>query len=109
VHQLLVFGSAFGAGMINSVAGGGTLLSFSTRIWLGVPLIAATATSTVAWWSGTLGSVWGYRRELRDADRSLGVLAPTSLVGGRLGRVVVRRITIASGFGMAAALPVRAL
>ena len=91
VHQLLVFGSAFGAGMINSVAGGGTLLSFPTLIWLGVPSVAANATSTVALWPGTLGSVWGYRREMRQADRSLWALAVPSLVGGLIGAVLLAR------------------
>jgi len=47
VHQLLVLASAVGAGMINSVAGGGTLLSFPTLIWLGVPFSTA-ATSAPA-------------------------------------------------------------
>jgi uncharacterized membrane protein YfcA len=91
VHQLLVFGSAFGAGMINSVAGGGTLLSFPTLIWLGVPSVAANATSTVALWPGTVGSVWGYRRELRHADRSLYALSVPSLVGGLVGAILLTR------------------
>jgi uncharacterized membrane protein YfcA len=91
VHQLVVFGSAFGAGMINSVAGGGTLLSFPTLIWLGVPSVAANATSTVALWPGTVGSVWGYRRELREADRSLFALSVPSLLGGLLGAVLLTR------------------
>src|SRR5687767_1529986 len=91
VHQLLVFASAFGAGMINSVAGGGTLLSFPTLIWLGVPSVAANATSTVALWPGTVGSVWGYRREVREADRSLYALAVPSLAGGLLGAFLLTR------------------
>ena len=91
MHQLLVFGSALGAGMINSVAGGGTLLSFPALVWLGVPSIAANATSTVALWPGSLGSVWGYRRELRDADRGLWALAPPSLTGGLLGAILLSR------------------
>lgn len=91
VHQLLVFGSAFGAGMINSVAGGGTLLSFPTLIWLGVPSVAANATSTVALWPGTVGSVWGYRRELSEIDRSLWALAVPSLGGGLLGAMLLSR------------------
>ena len=90
VHQLLVFGSAFAAGMINSVAGGGTLLTFPTLIWLGVPSIAANATSTVAIWPGSLGSVWGYRSELRQIDRSLWALAVPSL-GGLLGAMLLFR------------------
>jgi uncharacterized protein len=91
VHQLLVFASAFGAGMINSVAGGGTLLSFPTLIWLGVPSVAANATSTVALWPGSLGGVWGFRRELREADRSLFTLAVPSLVGGLIGAILLTR------------------
>jgi uncharacterized membrane protein YfcA len=91
VHQLLVFGSAFGAGMINSVAGGGTLLSFPALIWLGVPSIAANATSTVALWPGSLGSAWGYRRELREADRGLWALAVPSLGGGLVGAMLLSR------------------
>jgi uncharacterized protein len=91
VHQLLVFASAFGAGMINSVAGGGTLLSFPTLIWLGVPSVAANATSTVALWPGSLGGVWGFRRELREADRSLFTLAVPSLAGGLIGAILLTR------------------
>jgi uncharacterized membrane protein YfcA len=91
VHQLLVFGSAFVAGMINSVAGGGTLLSFPTLIWLGVPSIAANATSTVALWPGSLGSAWGYRRELRGVDSSLSALAVPSLLGGLIGAMLLYR------------------
>ena len=91
VHQLLVFGSAFGAGVMNAVAGGGTLLSFPTLIWLGVPSVAANATSTVALWPGSVGSVWGYRRELRDTDRSLYALSVPSLAGGFLGAYLLAR------------------
>jgi len=77
--------------MINSVAGGGTLLSFPTLIWLGVPSIAANATSTLALWPGSLGSVWGYRRELRGVDRSLYALMVPSLAGGLLGAILLYR------------------
>jgi uncharacterized protein len=91
VHQLLVFGSACVAGMINAVAGGGTLLSFPTLIWLGVPSIQANATSTLALWPGSLGSVWGYRRELRGVDRSLYTLMVPSLGGGLVGAILLYR------------------
>src|SRR5687768_16631139 len=48
VHELLVFGAACVAGAINSVAGGGTLITVPMLIWLGIPAISANATSTVA-------------------------------------------------------------
>src|SRR4051812_6761958 len=84
-HAVAAFGSAFLAGAINSVAGGGTLVSFPALIWLGLPSGIANATSTVAIWPGSLGGMWGYRRELRAADPiMLGLVAP-SLIGGIAG------------------------
>lgn len=90
VHALLVFAAAFVAGAINSVAGGGTLVSVPTLIWVGVPALVANATSTVGLWPGSLGSVWGYRRELSTADRRLFALVVPSLAGGLLGAVLLR-------------------
>ena len=78
------------AGAINSVAGGGTLVSFPALIWLGLPSVAANATSTVAIWPGTLGSAWGYRRELRDAEARFRILIVPSLVGGITGALLLR-------------------
>lgn len=124
MHQLLVFGSAVGAGMINSVAGGGTLLSFPTRIWLGVPSIPPMPTSTVALWPGSLGSVWGFDRLVplliffatcllaaqEAIQRRFDLSAiHTSARSPWLSWVMVRRIVIAIGFGMAATLLVKVL
>lgn len=89
VHELLAFAAAFVAGSINSVAGGGTLVSVPTLIWLGVPAINANATNALALWPGSLGSVWGYRRELADADRRLVALVVPSLIGGLAGAVLL--------------------
>jgi uncharacterized membrane protein YfcA len=89
-HTAVAFGAAFIAGAINSVAGGGTLVSFPALIWLGLPSVAANATSTVAIWPGSLGSMWGYREELRTAEpRMLALVAP-SLFGGILGAFLLR-------------------
>jgi uncharacterized membrane protein YfcA len=86
-----VFGAALAAGAINSVAGGGSLVSFPTLIWLGVPAIVANATNTAALWPGALGSAWGYRRELRGADPRVYALLVPSLVGGLAGAVLLYR------------------
>jgi uncharacterized protein len=90
-HSLLVFVTALVAGGINSVAGGGSLLTFPTLIWLGVPSINANATNTVAIWPGTLGSVWGYRRDLRGIDPRVYTLIVPSVVGGAAGAVLLYR------------------
>jgi uncharacterized membrane protein YfcA len=91
VHQLIVFAAACVAGAINSVAGGGTLVTFPTLIWLGVMSKHANATSTLALWPGSLGSVWGYRRELGRVDRRVFALVVPSLIGGIAGAVLFFR------------------
>jgi uncharacterized protein len=85
-----MFGAAVVAGAINTVAGGGTLLTFPTLIWLGMPSVLANATNTVAIWPGTLGSVWGYRSELVGVHRRVYALVIPSVTGGIAGAVLLR-------------------
>ena len=89
-HALSAFGAAFAAGMINSVAGGGTLVTFPTLIWLGLNSVTANATSTVAIWPGSLGGMAGYRRELATTERRMLALVFPSLVGGITGALLLR-------------------
>jgi uncharacterized membrane protein YfcA len=83
--------SALAAGVVNSVAGGGTLLTFPTLLTV-VPPVVANTTSTVALVPGSLGGAWGYRRQLRAASRWLAVLAPPSLAGGLVGSLLVTQL-----------------
>lgn len=76
--------SAIG-GAANSIAGGGTLLTFPALLGLGVPAVSANATSTVALWPGSFSSMWGYRKELRGAERWAVRLAIPSVLGGVTG------------------------
>ena len=70
---------------MNSIAGGGTLLTFPALIALGVPPIDANATSTVALWPGSISSVWGYRALLRGSGPWAVGFAVPSLLGGATG------------------------
>ena len=87
----IAMASAFLAGGINSVAGGGTLVTFPTLFGLGLPAIAANATSTVAIWPGSIGSMWGFRKEIRGIFGRMWWLAIPSLAGGILGAILLRR------------------
>lgn len=89
-QALVAFAAAFTAGAINSVAGGGTLISFPALVWLGVPSIVANATNTVAMWPGSMGSLWGYRKEMRGLNRRMLLLIVPSLMGGIIGAVLLR-------------------
>ena len=93
-RAVAAFAAAFLAGAINSIAGGGTLVTFPTLIWLGLPPVIANATNTVAVWPGSLGGMWGYRRELRELRRGphsgMFVFIAPSIVGGVLGALLLR-------------------
>src|SRR5215510_6744734 len=85
VYIAILFAAAFAAGVINSIAGGGTLITFHILIWLGLDPKVANATSTVALWPGLFGGLFGYRRELEDSSTILVRLGLTSLAGGAIG------------------------
>lgn len=65
-------------------------MTFPTLIWLGLDSVAANATSTVAIWPGSLGGMWGYRKELRTADPRMRALTIPSLMGGIAGALLLR-------------------
>ena len=88
---LVIFAAAFIAGMMNSVAGGGTLLTFPALIWIGMDPKAANVTSTVALWPGSLGGMFGFRRELRDSRSFMLLLTPSSIAGGLIGALLLLR------------------
>jgi uncharacterized membrane protein YfcA len=67
----LLCAAAFGAGVLNAIAGGGSFLTLPALVFTGVPPIAANATSALAVSPGYLGSVWGFRAELKALDRQL--------------------------------------
>jgi uncharacterized membrane protein YfcA len=81
--------AAFLAGIVNSVAGGGTLLTFPALIAAGLSPLVANATSTVALLPATLSSMHGYREELTGARRWAVGLALPSLAGGGLGALLL--------------------
>lgn len=69
----------------NSVAGGGTLLTFPALVGLGVPPVAANATSTVALWPGGVSSMLGYREALGGARHWVRALVVPAAAGGLAG------------------------
>jgi uncharacterized membrane protein YfcA len=81
--------SSFGAGVMNAIAGGGTILTYPTLLFLGESPITANATSTVALWPGAASSMYGYRREVAENRGWLRRLFLPSLIGGALGAVLL--------------------
>jgi uncharacterized membrane protein YfcA len=77
--------AAFAAGAMNSVAGGGSFLSFPALLFAGVPAISANATNNAAMWVGTLGSARGYREEIAEHRGLLLPVVLVSLAGSLIG------------------------
>lgn len=77
------------AGAVNSVAGGGTLITFPSLIAYGIPSVVANATNTSVVWPGTMSSAWAYRHDLTRQRSLLLILLLPSLLGGLLGAVIL--------------------
>ena len=83
--------AAIVAGAINSIAGGGTLISFPALMWVGRNPIVANATNTVALWPASFAGMVGFRRELRTLPRWLYLLTIPSILGAALGAWLLLR------------------
>jgi hypothetical protein len=89
-EQGIVLGVAgFLAGAVNSVAGGGSLISFPALLAVGYPSVAANVTNTVAVWPGYVGGSVAYRREMEGQRTRAIVLGVTCIVGATAGSVLL--------------------
>jgi len=85
----LLLGSSFCAGVMNAMAGGGTILTYPALLFAGETAIGANATSTVALLPGAASSMFGYRREVWVYRDWLKVLFLPSVAGGGIGAVLL--------------------
>jgi uncharacterized membrane protein YfcA len=88
-RDALLCGAAALAGAVNSIAGGGTLLSFPAAMAWGLPSTVANATNAVAMMPGSLASAWAYRREIAASARLVRLLALPAVVGGVAGAILL--------------------
>lgn len=93
----LLAGAAFGAGVLNAIAGGGSFLTFPALVFTGVPPIVANATSALAVSPGYLGSTLGFKAELRELParrlrREMAIAAVGGLAGAGLLLVTPARL-----------------
>ncbi len=84
-EMISLLASACAAGMINAVAGGGTLITFPILILFGMNPVEANATSTLSLVIGTSGSIYGFRKHLAEVKPWLTSFIPVSIAGGLLG------------------------
>ncbi|HEY3345786.1 MAG TPA: sulfite exporter TauE/SafE family protein [Anaerolineaceae bacterium] len=77
--------AAMAAGLVNALAGGGTLIAFPVVLAIGLPAVAANVTTTVALCPGYLGATLAQRRDLVGQRQRLWLYIPAAVVGGVVG------------------------
>ncbi len=86
VNLIFLLVTAFVAGGLNAVAGGGSFLTLPALVFAGIPPVIANATGTVALLPGYVSAAFGFRQDLETPPGlSLRALAAISLFGGALG------------------------
>lgn len=88
-QEWIVAAAGFLAAVMNAVAGGGTMLTFPALMAAGLPPVLANTTSTVALFLGMPGSVWAFRRRLKEVEHWILPLGLVSLLGGLGGGVLL--------------------
>ena len=87
-QTLILVGAGFVAGVMNAIAGGGTIVTFPALLFTGMNAIRANTTSTVALIVGVLGSIASYRKNIPRVAHWLKLFGPLSLIGGLIGAAV---------------------
>lgn len=89
VEAGLVVLAGLGAGTINAVVGSGSLITFPTLIWVGLPPVVANVSNTVGLVPGAASGAWGYRRELAGQRGRLMRLGAGTLTGSVVGAILL--------------------
>lgn len=85
----LVAVAGLACGVVNTVAGGGSLLLFPALLATGMPTLSANVTNSVATWPGYLGGVVGFRREIDELRHHLRPFLLANISGAITGCVLL--------------------
>jgi uncharacterized membrane protein YfcA len=77
------------AGMINTMVGSGTLITFPVLLAFGYPPVTANVSNTIGLVPGSISGAVGYRRELVGQRRRVMRLGSASVLGGATGAVLL--------------------
>lgn len=88
-EAVLVVLAGLGAGTINAVVGSGSLITFPTLVWVGLPPVVANVSNTVGLVPGAASGAWGYRRELAGQRGRLMRLGAGTLTGSVVGAILL--------------------
>ena len=81
--------AAVAAGLINALAGGGSLITFPTLMAVGIPPVMANVTNTVALCPGHLGATLAQKKDLHGQQKRIRLLLPSAVIGGIIGGILL--------------------
>ena len=84
-HIVLLVAAGVAAGVVNAIAGGGSLITFPSLIAVGLPSVDANVTNSVSVFPGYVASVVGSRADLAGQQHRLRATLPATLVGSAAG------------------------
>ncbi|KLN63523.1 sulfite exporter TauE/SafE family protein [Vibrio sp. VPAP30] len=93
MEWILLFGAGVLGGILNSIAGGGSFITFPTLMFVGVPPVIANATNTFAACAGYLSGTYGFRQDIAKSNGSLTLIITLSLIGGGLGAYLLLSVS----------------
>jgi len=79
---IFLFLAGFFGGVLNSIAGGGSFITFPALIFVGIPPIMANATNTFSSCAGYMSGTYAFRKEIADHKDELPGIIMVSLIGG---------------------------
>lgn len=89
LEAAVIFAAGIWAGMINTIVGSGTLITFPTLLLFGYPALTANVSNNIGLVAGGISGTYGYRHEARELKASLVRLAPASILGATTGAVLL--------------------
>jgi uncharacterized protein len=91
INYLFAALAALAAGMVNALAGGGTLITFPVLLTIGLPAVSANVTNTIALCPGFLGGTLAQSKDLTDQKKRLWIVLPAGVLGGLAGGFLLLR------------------
>lgn len=87
MEWVLLFFSGLLAGVLNSIAGGGSFITFPALLFVGLPPVVANATNTFSSCAGYVSGAAGFYQELKEIRHFLPTVVLFSTLGGALGAI----------------------
>ncbi|HTX90137.1 MAG TPA: sulfite exporter TauE/SafE family protein [Anaerolineales bacterium] len=81
--------AAVAAGLINALAGGGTLITFPVLLAIGLPAVSANVTNTIALCPGFLGGTLAQAKDLENQKKRVWIVVPAGVLGGLVGGLLL--------------------